>query len=655
MPRTARARKLDGRFAATVSSAHPMSEQAGPRALAKVAVVVAFLAAFLVHSGALACAFLPADEGLAHGHPLIARAGTLPPGAFYRPVRTLSFALDRAVWERHPAGYHLTNVLLHGAVAVLALLSAVALGVPRGAALAGMALFVVHPVVTATVTPVAGRAELLATLLALLAFRAYLAWDATGEPRFAVACGLAGVAAVYAKESAFALALVALAHAWLLHAGDARRAHVRRALALAGVLAVAVLHARWLAPPELPAREPLAVASIGTVARAFASYASLVLWPAVLSADYSHAVFPPSPSPLEPALIALVAYALAVAVLARRWPPAAFTLAAYALALSPAFALALTPERLSERALYLPCAIALIGLAALSERVLAPHRPLALGIVVALWCALGVRAGVRTRDFADAFAIASATVRDHPECARSRTNLGLLLEMRGRLAAAEGEYRAALALSPEDATTANNLGTLLMQRGALAEAEAVLEHAVAHDPAYATGFSNLGAVECERGRLDEAEEHLKRALALDPDYPAALSHLGMTLRRKGQLAQAEAAYARSIALDSRAGATYNNLGALYLDMRRGEDAEAAFAKAIALEPHAAHWHVNLARALASTGKTRAAEDALIRASSIEPDSATVQQECARVARELKLERLSKHFLEKAARARADKP
>jgi hypothetical protein len=37
----------------------------------------------------------------------------------YVPITWLSFALDHAVWGLRPAGYHLTNVLLHAVNAAL--------------------------------------------------------------------------------------------------------------------------------------------------------------------------------------------------------------------------------------------------------------------------------------------------------------------------------------------------------------------------------------------------------------------------------------------------------------------------------------------------------------------------------------------------------
>ena len=42
----------------------------------------------------------------------------------YRPLRTISYAIDYAVWGLNPTGFRLTNIALHAASSVLALLVA---------------------------------------------------------------------------------------------------------------------------------------------------------------------------------------------------------------------------------------------------------------------------------------------------------------------------------------------------------------------------------------------------------------------------------------------------------------------------------------------------------------------------------------------------
>jgi len=86
---------------------------------------------------------------------------------FYRPLVTLSFALDRTLWNLDARGYALTNVLLLAADAVLLFLLARRLSLRREAALVAAAvwLFNFHGINTALLWT-SGRTELLLCVFA---------------------------------------------------------------------------------------------------------------------------------------------------------------------------------------------------------------------------------------------------------------------------------------------------------------------------------------------------------------------------------------------------------------------------------------------------------------------------------------------------------
>src|SRR5690606_29986906 len=78
--------------------------------------------------------------------------------AIWRPLTTLSFAVDWALSSGAPLWFHLTNVLWHAAACGLAFLLLSAL-FTTPAALAGALIFAVHPVHAEAVANVVGRAE----------------------------------------------------------------------------------------------------------------------------------------------------------------------------------------------------------------------------------------------------------------------------------------------------------------------------------------------------------------------------------------------------------------------------------------------------------------------------------------------------------------
>ncbi len=94
---------------------------------------------------------------------------------FYRPLQSLSFELDYYLWGLNPFGFHLTNLLLHIACALLvyflfALIFPHLLSIPLITAL----LFLVHPIQTEAVTYISGRADPLVSLFILLSIFFYV-------------------------------------------------------------------------------------------------------------------------------------------------------------------------------------------------------------------------------------------------------------------------------------------------------------------------------------------------------------------------------------------------------------------------------------------------------------------------------------------------
>ena len=108
----------------------------------------------------------------------------------YRPLTSGALAGEWALFNGSSFGFHATNVLLHSAVSLLALLLLLELGSVPGA-FAGAALFAIHPLHTEVVANVVGQAEILSALWYLAACLLYLRgrrW--TGLPRVLRLLGL---------------------------------------------------------------------------------------------------------------------------------------------------------------------------------------------------------------------------------------------------------------------------------------------------------------------------------------------------------------------------------------------------------------------------------------------------------------------------------
>ncbi|XP_061679226.1 protein O-mannosyl-transferase TMTC2 [Syngnathoides biaculeatus] len=143
----------------------------------------------------------------------------------YRPLCTLSFRLNHAAGGLDPWGYHLVNVVFHGAVTGLfTRLAHLLLGGGLWTLLAGL-LFASHPIHTEAVAGVVGRADEGAAMFFLLSLLCYMHYcklrGNTGTLRlvawFLGSLGCAGCSMLWKELGVTVLALSALYDVCILH------------------------------------------------------------------------------------------------------------------------------------------------------------------------------------------------------------------------------------------------------------------------------------------------------------------------------------------------------------------------------------------------------------------------------------------------------
>lgn len=94
--------------------------------------------------------------------------------SLYRPVQMLTYAVDYMLWKLNPAGYHLTNIILHILAALMVCWLVSIIFNDRILALLTASLFVIHPIHTEAVSYISGRADPLALIFMMLTFIFYI-------------------------------------------------------------------------------------------------------------------------------------------------------------------------------------------------------------------------------------------------------------------------------------------------------------------------------------------------------------------------------------------------------------------------------------------------------------------------------------------------
>ncbi|MBI3089856.1 MAG: tetratricopeptide repeat protein [Candidatus Tectomicrobia bacterium] len=497
----------------------------------------------------------------------------------YRPLVTLSYRLDSLLWGLRPAGFHLTNTLLHALVALTFFSLLLACRLPTSAAVAAAVLFAVHPAATEAVNAIGFREDLLAALFVLLACRLALSWlSTTGRYRtwaYLALALLAYVLALLAKESALALPLLVGLLIIAPGAGAADSPAPRPPSRSAGLLAsVALVTAAYLvlrfALLVNPAEAARGLTHLGWLQRLFVTsrifaYELKLLWlPAPLSVDYVVA----ARAGLAPgigawpfgvaAVLGLAAYLLAAWRL--RGSAVGLGLGWLLVSWLPASNVYPLAHPLAERYLYLPllggCMLGGLGWAALWHRRALPPgtgpqrgrsaaaAPLALALLVPLsFALLSVQ---RTYAWRRAETLWTPVVARFPRSFLGYQNLGAALQGRGAWDKALLSYAQSLAAKPSYAAARHNLATVLLQRHAWQAARREYRRLVAEHPAQARSLANLGIAHYGLGEYEPAEATLRRALALLPDYAEARNNLGLVLAARGRPDKAHAAYAAAV-------------------------------------------------------------------------------------------------------------
>ncbi len=170
------------------------------------------------------------------------------------------------------------------------------------------------------------------------------------------------------------------------------------------------------------------------------------------------------------------------------------------------------------------------------------------------------------------------------EAAKGHFLSGLSLFERQDYAAAEAQFRHALALVPDRVSVLSNLSGTLVKQGKFAEAEAFAAKAVAIDSQAADAWQTLGTCLHALNRLDEALASYDRAIKLKPEHAGTYNSRGHALQSQKRFEEALASYDEAIKRKPDFAGAYNDRGNTLQELKRFDEALASYAAAIRLEP-----------------------------------------------------------------------
>jgi tetratricopeptide (TPR) repeat protein len=537
---------------------------------------VLFLGAlvFAVYAPALQNGFVWDDTALILRDPLIRSWRLVPEGFqhflftdatasdFYRPIQRLTYTLDYGAFAFRPAGYHLTNIVCHlAATLALLLLADELLGLfgieerkRRRIAFFATLAWAIHPVHTAAVVYVSGRADPLAAAFGFLGlYSGIRSLRTNGANRWILlfAAGALFLLSALSKEAGIVFLLLWCAILLLKKKGMEFLPATVVALFVVVIYLSLRLPAEHVPAPTLRTPAPLLVRPV-LAARAFAEYAGLIMLPINLHMDRDVETHPEGGSAASAnsaawrelqTLLGILLIGGAVYWLMRsRKQDAAISrcLVLAAIAYLPVSGILVLNATVAEHWIYLPTAFLFLAAGLTISRFSISNT--VLGSALAIWFLfLGARTWIRTFDWKDQRTFLERTITSGGDSARMLINLAGLELNEGQLDSAKKHLALALRKEPDQPLAILNLASVALRQNDFAAANDLLNRATKMPLVEARAYELLAVLEDkENGHVDllrfrlaahtgspnwAIEKRYVEALAQSGATPAAISEL----------------------------------------------------------------------------------------------------------------------------------
>jgi protein O-mannosyl-transferase len=499
--------------------------------------------------------------------------------ATYYPLVLTTFWIEHAIWGLNPLPYHLVNLAMHSACAVL--IWKVLRDLKVSGAWFGAALWALHPIQVESVAWITELKNTQSCFFYLLAIVSFLKWRTlalrsdkiTGIVCYTSAL-ICATFAILSKTSTVMLpAVLGLCWWW-----REKRFRWSDAAYLVPFLFVSLIGSAWTVWEQKYHSGAIGQdwsqgfwEHIAIAGKVFWFYLAKLIWPHPLIFIYPRWRIQADNS-LE-YLGTLAAIGLLIFLWRRRngpLRPLFFVTAYYAVSLFPVMGFFsiyfFRYSFVADHFAYLASIGPLGGAGAFiwtSGRLLKNLPPIGHSLVCSLILALLVSlTWHQTEEYGNNAKLWRATISKDPACWMAYNNIGFADAKEGELDDAISEYERALDINPNYSDAHYNLGFAFQQKGQFADAVMQYERAIEIEPDNFEAHNNLGNILMLAGKLDESIVEYQKALNLNPNEVEAHSNLGNVLSQKGRYSEAIQEYQKALVLEPEYAEIHYNLGLL---------------------------------------------------------------------------------------------
>jgi len=480
----------------------------------------------------------------------------------YYPMVHTSYWLEYRLWKLNPVGYHIVNILLHAAGALLLWRILRLLEIPAAWFIA--AVFALHPVHVESVAWITERKNVLSGVFYFAAALAYLRYafarnsGSIGSKKLYAVSLFLFVCALFSKTVTCSLPLVLLIVLWW------KTGHVSlsdiRALIPFFILGIGLgLLTIWMEKHSVGAvgqRWELSFVERGLLAgRAICFYAGKLLLPVNLTFIYPRWDINAALWPQYLFTAAVITAVLLLWLFRTRSGKGAFaSVIIFIVTLAPALGFFdVYPMRYSfvaDHFQYL-ASTALITLIVVAARPILIRAgkgsgSIAAAAAVVALLTMGLLSWRQCLAYTDIESLWRDTIKKNPHCWLAQNNLGMILDLRGENDKALIYYQKALQVEPENTETLSNIASALAEQGKFDEALVYFNRALQVNPDHPAAHYNLAHMLKKSGRPNEAVSHYYSALRAKPDFIEARYNLALLLESLGKIDEALQQYRQLI-------------------------------------------------------------------------------------------------------------
>jgi Flp pilus assembly protein TadD len=557
---------------------------------------------------------------------------------FWHPLTWLSLMLDWQMFGSNPAGFHLTNLLIHivNTLLLFLVLKQMTNALWQSAFVA--ALFALHPLHIEAVAWVAERKEVLSTFFWILAMWAYLRYVKQPNVFRYLLTMLIFALGLMAKPMLVTLPFVfLLLDYWPLERIRQLNWKVSSRLILEKIPFV-VLAAVFSVVAFFVQQTGGAVSQFSELGlkfriyNAFISYVKYIekmIWPSGLSIFYPHPGYNVSISYALMSAFLLLVITILIVRFAKNHRYLVTGWFWYLGTLLPVIGLIQVGRHaMADRYTYITLTGLFIIIAWGVWELFAKFRykkivltQLALLTILAM----SICTWFQTYHWRNSLAIFQHALDVNPDNYIAHGYMTSPLLEQGRIDEAIWHNSQALRIKPDYIDALNGMGVALHEAGRVDEAVVYYKKAIAIDPHTPEANANLGFVLASKGKFNEAIEHYEIAMKT-MDTPRVHRNYAQALFNLGRFEQAITEYRKALLTMPNDPNIINELGYVLARNEKFDEAITLYNQALRISPDRIDIHLNLGTALTSSGKFEDAVKEYDKILSIQPQNAVAHND-----------------------------